>query len=610
MKLFVLTSVVLLLATLVAVSIITGTYPAIAQAPHSVPTDIAAANGENPGEVNLTWEGVPGTNYYRIGWIAESDYRAAGDDWLERFAFVDIKSASSYTLTRLIPGELYWFIVGSAQVRFGQAEWSAWKSLVIAGEPGTCPSAATTGTSPETAGTPTPTPTPPGDYDSDNDGLIEISNLFQLDAIRHDLNGQGSSNHKQYVRAFPEPQSVMGCPASGCNGYELMLNLDFNESLNNPDPDAYWHDSHGWTPIGDTDPSLRFNATFDGNHHTISNLFINWPDSNEIGLFRSTTAASTIRNLNLEHASVTGNMHVGILTGFGRGSVSNISTSGQVNANHDNAGGIMGSHTGPISQSRSSTSVTSQRYNAGGIAGTAGAWENTSITATITDSFATGSVKANESRAGGLIGRAANTTVTASYATGTVTAKNQSGGLIGETKNTTIRAGYATGSVTGRYTTYLDRGKRRQSRDGTDIGGLIGKADDTTVIAAYSTASVSGAKTVAGLIGSSGGGSVRNSYTAGRVTYPTSSVWNGLSGSGSGFLSGEDTVVVNSYWDTQASGQSRSRKGTGKTTLELQTPTSNTGIYVGWNASWWDFGSPRQYPVLIHRNLSTGAQRR
>ena len=57
-------------------------------------------------------------------------------------------------------------------------------------------------------------------------------------------------------------------------------------------------------------------------------------------------------------------------------------------------------------------------------------------------------------------------------------------------------------------------------------------------------------------------------------------------------------------------GQSRSRKGTGKTTLELQTPTSNTGIYVGWNASWWDFGSPRQYPVLIHRNLSTGAQRR
>ena len=42
------------------------------------------------------------------------------------------------------------------------------------------------------APTATPTPTPTAlDYDTD-DGLIEVSNLTQLDAIRHDLNGDGS----------------------------------------------------------------------------------------------------------------------------------------------------------------------------------------------------------------------------------------------------------------------------------------------------------------------------------------------------------------------------------------------------------------------------------
>ena len=31
----------------------------------------------------------------------------------------------------------------------------------------------------------------PGDYDTDDDGLIEISTLEQLDAVRYDLDGDG-----------------------------------------------------------------------------------------------------------------------------------------------------------------------------------------------------------------------------------------------------------------------------------------------------------------------------------------------------------------------------------------------------------------------------------
>ncbi len=47
-----------------------------------------------------------------------------------------------------------------------------------------------------------------GKYDTDNDGLIEVSNLEQLNAIRYDLNGDGrpdsNSNTKVYAAAFPE----------------------------------------------------------------------------------------------------------------------------------------------------------------------------------------------------------------------------------------------------------------------------------------------------------------------------------------------------------------------------------------------------------------------
>ena len=48
-----------------------------------------------------------------------------------------------------------------------------------------------------------------GDYDLDGDGFIEISNLAQLDAVRHDLDGNGDpsagAGATAYNAAFPEP---------------------------------------------------------------------------------------------------------------------------------------------------------------------------------------------------------------------------------------------------------------------------------------------------------------------------------------------------------------------------------------------------------------------
>ncbi len=114
------------------------------------------------------------------------------------------------------------------------------------------------------------------DYDPDNDGLIEVSSLAQLNAIRWDLDGDGSvdesSDSTNYSSAFPNAVSGMGCPSTGCEGYELTADLDFdtnNDGKTNVAGDAYWNYGDGWDPIGG-----KFSGKLDGNGKTISNLFI------------------------------------------------------------------------------------------------------------------------------------------------------------------------------------------------------------------------------------------------------------------------------------------------------------------------------------------------
>ena len=68
-----------------------------------------------------------------------------------------------------------------------------------------------------------------GKYDTDGDGLIEIEYLEQLDAIRYDLDGFGSSsdsaNLRPYATAFPISSHEAVCK-SNCIGYELVRSLD------------------------------------------------------------------------------------------------------------------------------------------------------------------------------------------------------------------------------------------------------------------------------------------------------------------------------------------------------------------------------------------------
>ena len=56
------------------------------------------------------------------------------------------------------------------------------------------------------------------DYDADDDQLIEIDSLAKLNAVRWDLDGDGtasSGNATTYAAAFPGAAAGMGCPDSG-----------------------------------------------------------------------------------------------------------------------------------------------------------------------------------------------------------------------------------------------------------------------------------------------------------------------------------------------------------------------------------------------------------
>ncbi len=627
MKLIISVSFLIISVALMGVSFGIGLSPAVAQLPPTA--NIQLQDGSQPGEVIVSWDAVPQATYYRIGYVnMVRDYPIAKasttSEWLEAFLYADVNARNfsvvngrvNYTIRGLCQNTRHAVTVltssdvtNTIEQFGGQYYWPQdprWQFIITADHGNRCPEVSTT---PPSSTAPTA-----GDYDADNDGLIEVSSLAQLDAMRHDLDGDGSATHSDYAAAYPNALADMGCPAAGCTGYELTVNLDFdtNGSGQADAGDAYWNDNWGWTPVGDPDEAFRWNATFDGNGHTIANLYISWGDTDHVGLFRATGSASVIRNVGLVEVNVTGNSRVGGLVGGNGGTVSDSYATGKVTGNGGSVGGLVGSGSGPIANSYSTAKVTGEGDNVGGLAGHIG--DDVAILA----SYAIGDVASDGSYAGGLIGSSGNNVaITASYATGNVSGKNYVGGLVGSSsRGNAITGSYATGSVTGR--TYTERvrsspaGRRNTIvRDGENIGGLVGYSGNTTITSTYAIGIVNGGQSAVGaLVGGASGGAITVSYTANSVTMRISGFRSTSSRSVGGLIGSEDsdnnTSIIDSYWDTQVAGLTGQR---GKTTRELQSPTANTGIYANWNANWWDFGTSRQYPVLKYGGLDVAAQR-
>ncbi|AZL54674.1 filamentous hemagglutinin N-terminal domain-containing protein [Aliarcobacter skirrowii] len=156
--------------------------------------------------------------------------------------------------------------------------------------------------------------------------------------------------------------------------------------------------NNNWTPIGDN--TNKFTGNFDGLGHTISNLHIN-NTLNFQGVF-GYTSNSTIKNIGVTNANVTGNQIVGILVGYASNTnIKNSFSSGQVTGTNWDAGGLVGLSNGEIKNSYSLTNVKGTTY-VGGLIGRG-------TSATIINSYASGSVTGNE-YVGGLAGVAGTVT--------------------------------------------------------------------------------------------------------------------------------------------------------------------------------------------------------
>ena len=320
------------------------------------------------------------------------------------------------------------------------------------------------------------------------------------------------------------PGTLQGVQASQNAFYALGSDIDATST-------AAWNASGA---IGMQQFSISWGA-FDGLGHVIIAPTIN----NQSSLFASLYGNNTVqlRNLGIVGGTVNGAQY---------------------------ASGMVGRSWGSISNSFSTMNVTGFN-NTGGLVGESQA-------GIITNSYAGGNISGT-TNVGGLVGRMFGGQTTNSYASGNVTGTTAFiGGLAGINYFGTISSSYASGNVTGNQT----------------VGGLVGLnqaagGTGSNIINTYATGAVNGNTNVGGLVGENGS-NISNSYAVGAVTINNGNTSvGGLVGTLSVDGGNSPSVISNSFWDTQTSGQAASPGGTGKTSAEMKSMGTFTG--AGWNFS-------------------------
>ena len=362
------------------------------------------------------------------------------------------------------------------------------------------------------------------DDDVDDDGLIDVYYLEDLDAIREHLS---------------EMPATCGQDNNGaCQGYELQRSLDFD------DADSYeaevnqaWRSGEGWQPIGIIETSFNAILTASTNTLSISNLYINRPEEDNIGLFGVIGPQAQILDVHLRDATVIGRYAVGGLAGFtsrltdNEGSVSESSLIANssvidsadrgfsITATHAWVGGLVGSNFGSIVNSYARVGVQG-RFAVGGLAGYSFGPISDSYALSSRGSAPSVDINGREAIAvGGLVGYNHNErpfkgggSITNSYANIRVEGDFDVGGLVGYNDAGTITNSYALGNVIG----------------STNVGGLVGFSSTGTIVG-YAGNNVTGANNVGNLISPESSGTVTELPSQPTLTYSSDLDNNGYS---------------------------------------------------------------------------------
>jgi filamentous hemagglutinin family protein len=334
-------------------------------------------------------------------------------------------------------------------------------------------------------------------------------------------------------------------------GIQTGINYALGDDID-ADATATWNGGQGFNPVNLDDQK------FNGLGNEISNLTINRPTQDNVGLFGTATNAD-IQHLTLVNANVTGQNNVGSLVGD-----------------------IVGSSK--IMHSRAEANVQGQAV-VGGLIGRA---FGTDIANSLIDnSQATGSVTGIED-VGGLIGELTAFTVDNSSATGTASGEQRVGGLIGDA-NGWVEDSFATGNVTGtggasisiggfsgvNQTGSILRNVRAEGvvQGDQSVGGLVGENHGLVELSHAEIGSVTGSDKVGGLIGLNKG-QVGNSHATGAV--------QGVEYSGGLVGVNEQGSITHSYatGNVTATGYAAGGLIGANSTSDLAAPTSGTDISV------------------------------
>lgn len=123
--------------------------------------------------------------------------------------------------------------------------------------------------------------------------------------------------------------------------YELGADIDASDTIT-------WNLGVGFNPVGSAALGQWFEGHLDGNGRTITDLFINRPSEDAIGLFGQIKLGVTIKDVHIRACNITGGSFVGALVGYiqtpslGVITIDTCSSTGTVTG-YDYVGGLIGS---------------------------------------------------------------------------------------------------------------------------------------------------------------------------------------------------------------------------------------------------------------------------
>ncbi len=605
----------------------------------------------------LIWDEIPGVDYYTIYWSQTSEVSLTGEN---------VKSVSHvsrpFIHTGLTENQPYnylltWTISGSEQGPSCQAsatpfvETNSEKFKVVYMGNG------------QSSGSP---PTDPVLYETGSEAVI-LDNTGQLFKTNYPFIGWGVSPDGFGSTFLPGEKFTFGtydlvlyaqwhkfaggsgtaedpylvATAEQLNRVREYRDCHFKQIADIDLSDFISNSEFGWSPIG-PDNIIPFIGVYDGNSKKITNLFINLPEQDFIGLFGQTKDAEII-NLNLENADITGRWDVGILAGAPAGTyVKNCQVSGKVTAAggcggligisgstndkdcvfldsssnvtisaNGGVGGLIGQADGAtiITNCSSVGAVTAVEGGAGGLIGSIFG-DYPYNRAVVKNCFATGDVSSGAFNVGGLIGVMSYAEVSSSNASGKVKGKSVVGGLVG--RNCSIITDcFATGfvegesfvggfvgdntwdNVTGSIARCYSTGAVKAT--GQFSGGFAGENIAGDILDSFSTGSVSGQNYIGGFCGYNDGHFAR-CYTVSSVNVdvPVEQIGGFCGGSGTSLA----VNVENSFYDVLVTGCPSSFGGTGTTTEEMWKQSTYTINGWDFDSIWLMNPDSGQYPVL------------